>query len=157
MRVIGPAASQTLADARRGFKDVPLAHVATLLPDGTPHVVPLWFVWLDDVSIVLSCRERSQVWANVVRDPRVAVEVERGRKWVEQAGLVIRGHAESVGPQEAMGKRALSAWFDKYREELAGAGFGSYVEQVPEPRMFQVRPTSVARWAHRNAADTPRG
>ena len=154
---MGSASLQTLAEARRAFKDIPLVHVGSLLPDGTPHVIPLWFVWLDDATIVVTCRDRSQIWANVTRDPRVALEFERGRKWVEQSGLLVRGRADEVAPEEATGKRALSAWFDKYREELAGPGFAAYTEQVPEPRLFRIRPAWVSRWAHREASASSRG
>jgi len=147
MRVLGPDALQVLAATRRMFKDVPLVHVGSLLADGMPHVVPLWFVWLDDATVVVTCREGSQVWANLERDARVTLAFERGRAWTEHAGLMVRGRAEPVAPDESTGKRALSAWFDKYREELAGPGFAAYTEDVIEPRMFRVRPVAAARWA----------
>jgi PPOX class probable F420-dependent enzyme len=147
MKVIGPAAGRAVGDARRVFKDVPLAHVATVLPDGTPHVVPLWFVWLDE-EVVVSCRAPSQVWTNLRRDPRVAVEIDRGRAWTEHAGIMVRGRAESVPTESPDGKRALSTWFEKYRDDLAGPGFAAYTEQVADPRLFRVHPTSVSTWRH---------
>jgi nitroimidazol reductase NimA-like FMN-containing flavoprotein (pyridoxamine 5'-phosphate oxidase superfamily) len=147
MKVIGPAAGRALGDARRIFKDVPLVHVGTLMPDGTPHVVPLWFVWLEE-EVVVSCRAASQVWANLRHDQRVALEIERGRAWAEHAGILVRGRAEPVPAESTEGKRALSAWFEKYRDDLAGPGFAAYTEQVIEPRLFRVRPASVSTWRH---------
>lgn len=147
MKVVGPADPEALADARRSFKDVPLVHVGSLMADGTPHVVPLWFVWLDD-AIVVSCRDASQVWVNLRRDPSVALEFERGRAWHEHTGMLVRGRAEPVEPDDATGKRALSAWFEKYREHLAGSGFALYSEQVAVPRLFRMRSRSVAGWRH---------
>jgi len=147
MKVIGPAAGRALGDARRIFKDVPLVHAATLLPDGMPHVVPLWFVWLDD-DVVVSCRAGSQVWSNLRRDPRVTLEIERGRAWAEHAGIMVRGRAESVPVDGPQGKRALSVWFEKYRDDLAGPGFAAYTEQVVEPRLFRVLAASVSTWRH---------
>src|SRR5436190_905002 len=67
-----------LPEARRTFKDVQVAHVGSTLPDGTPHVVPLWFVWLED-AVFVSCRAGSQVWRNLMNDPRVALQFDRGR------------------------------------------------------------------------------
>lgn len=143
-----------LEDARRTFHDVPTVHVATLMPDGTPHVVPLWFVWLPE-GLVVTCRVGSRVWRNLRRDPRVAIQVDRGRAWTEQAGVMVRGPARFLSPTEELGKRALSAWFAKYRDELAGSGFAAYTERVREPALFAVDPAEVARWMH--AAERPGG
>jgi nitroimidazol reductase NimA-like FMN-containing flavoprotein (pyridoxamine 5'-phosphate oxidase superfamily) len=44
--------------------------VATTGPDG-PHVAPVWFVW-DGQALWIYSLTRSQRWANVSRDPRVA-------------------------------------------------------------------------------------
>ena len=135
------------AEARRTFRDVRTAHVGTVLPDGDPHVVPLWFVWLDD-AVYLSCRKGSGVWRNLQRDPRVAVTVDRGQAWAEQAGCLIRGRAELLAPEDPGTKRALSAWFEKYRAELSGYGFAAYTQQVGEPVVVRVRPDSLATWIH---------
>ena len=69
-----------LTEARKTFRDARLAHVGTILPTGHPHVVPLWFVWLED-AFYASSRRGSRVWRNVVRDPRVAVQMDMGRSW----------------------------------------------------------------------------
>jgi hypothetical protein len=78
----------------------------------------------------------------------VALEIERGRAWAEHAGILVRGRAEPVPAESTEGKRALSAWFEKYRDDLAGPGFAAYTEQVIEPRLFRVRPASVSTWRH---------
>ena len=134
-------------DARRTFRDVRVIHAGSLLADGSPHVVPLWFVWLEE-GVVLTCRAGSQVWTNLRRDPRVALQLDRGRAWTEQAGVVILGTARFLAPTDPAGKRALSAWFEKYRGELAGPGFATYTEQVTEPALFHVEAHRVAGWMH---------
>jgi nitroimidazol reductase NimA-like FMN-containing flavoprotein (pyridoxamine 5'-phosphate oxidase superfamily) len=136
-----------LAEARKTFKDSRLAHVATILSTGQPHVVPLWFVWLED-AVYASSRWGSQVWRNVVRDPRVAVQMDVGRAWTEQAGILFHGIAEPISTDHPSAKRALSAWFDKYREELAGRGFGAYTEQVQHPVLLRIRPERFSTWIH---------
>ena len=129
------------------FRDVRAAHAATLSPDGRPHVVPLWFVWLED-AIFLTCRRGSRVWRNLSRDPRIAVEIDRGQAWTEQAGVVVEGEAEPLEPGDPAARRALSAWFEKYRSELGGYGFAAYTEQVEHPILLRVRPDRVAAWDH---------
>src|SRR5450631_2996895 len=69
--------------------------VATMGPDG-PHVVPLWFAWTAGV-LWLSSLVRSQRWADVLRDPRVAVVVDAGEEYHELRGAEIRGTAEPAG------------------------------------------------------------
>ncbi len=51
--------------------------VATLGPGGGPHVSPVWFVWDTDALWIYSLT-RSQRWADVSRDPRVAVVIDAG-------------------------------------------------------------------------------
>ena len=50
------------------------AHVATLLPDGSPHSVPVW-VGVEDDRVVFFTQEGSRKARNVERDPRVAISV----------------------------------------------------------------------------------
>jgi len=45
-----------LGAARRMFASLPSAAVATTSADGSPHVVPLWFVWQED-AIFVSTRQ----------------------------------------------------------------------------------------------------
>lgn len=137
-------------EVRRTFRDARTAHVGTLLADGTPHVVPLWFAWIEE-GMVLSTRVGSQVWKNVLRDDRVAVQIDRGRAWSEQAGVLLRGRAAPLPPDHATAKKGLSAWFDKYREELAGPGFAAYTEQVLEPVLLLVQIDHLGVWMHGDA------
>ncbi|MFB3739190.1 MAG: pyridoxamine 5'-phosphate oxidase family protein, partial [Candidatus Velamenicoccus archaeovorus] len=46
------------------FGGLPVLSVATINPDGSPHVVPLWFVWPDD-ALYVSTRRPSRTWSNV--------------------------------------------------------------------------------------------
>ena len=146
-RTLAILAPVNAAEARRTFRDVRTASVGTLLPNGAPHVVPLWFVWLED-GIYLSCRRESTVWRNLNRDPRVAVTMDRGQAWTEQAGCVIRGDAELLAPDDPGTRKALSAWFEKYRPELSGFGFTAYARQVVEPVILRVRPDRLSTWLH---------
>jgi len=124
-----------------------MVRVGTLLPGGAPHVVPLWFVWLEE-GVYVTCRRDSRVWGNLMRDPRVALEFDRGRAWVEHQGLLLSGSAELLGADHPSAKRAISAWFEKYRGDLGGDGFEVYATQVPEPAMFRLRPDRVAGWSN---------
>jgi PPOX class probable F420-dependent enzyme len=57
----------------------PLAHVATLLPDGSPHSVPVW-VGLEEGRVAFLTSPGSRKARNVARDPRVSISLtEDGR------------------------------------------------------------------------------
>ncbi|PBC56419.1 MULTISPECIES: pyridoxamine 5'-phosphate oxidase family protein [unclassified Rhodococcus (in: high G+C Gram-positive bacteria)] len=70
--------------------------VATVDGNGTPHVVPLWFVW-DGTCLWLNSIVRSQRWKDITRDPRVSIVIDAGHGFEELRGVEISGQAESVG------------------------------------------------------------
>ena len=58
------------------FERKTFAHVATLMPDGTPHVTPVWVDYDADENYVLVNTERGrQKERNVSRNPRVGVSM----------------------------------------------------------------------------------
>ena len=131
--------------ARRMFASLSSAAVATVDRDGSPHVVPLWFVWPED-AIYLSTRREGRTWANVAHDPRVAVTIDLGRSWVEIAGIEIRGRAEARPAEHASMRKPISAWHEKYRPLLAGDGFSRFAEEVPGLGFLRVVPERVLAW-----------
>lgn len=52
-----------------------LARIATLQPDGSPSVVPVWFIY-EEGKILITPRKHSAFYANVQRDPRVAITID---------------------------------------------------------------------------------
>ena len=61
-------------DARAVLDGPNIAHVATVLPDGGPHVVPTWVATRGD-RIVFLTGPGSRKARNLERDPRVALSV----------------------------------------------------------------------------------
>jgi len=51
-----------------------IAHLATVLPDGGPHAVPIW-VGVRDGRIAFLTSPNSRKARNIARDPRVAISV----------------------------------------------------------------------------------
>ncbi len=134
-------------DARRVYRDLPVVHVATTRADGSPHVVPLWFVWREE-GVYVSCRRDSATWRNVERDPRVALSFDRGRAWRDYAGIELLGRAEPLVPEHPALRGVMSAWYEKYRLLLSGGGFRDYADQVESPGMLRVRAERLATWDH---------
>lgn len=50
------------------------AHVATVLPDGAPHTVPVWIA-LEGDQIAFLTSPNSRNASNLAREPRVAISI----------------------------------------------------------------------------------
>jgi PPOX class probable F420-dependent enzyme len=89
--------------AREVIESDALAHLATIDPDGKPHVTLAW-VGLDGDEIVMATLPDQRKLANIRRDPRVTISIETSN--VNQYGLteylVVYGTAqvtEGGGPE----------------------------------------------------------
>jgi PPOX class probable F420-dependent enzyme len=56
------------------FEGANIAHVATLMPDGSPHSVPMW-VGVEGDAIAFLCSPGSRKARNLDRDDRVAISI----------------------------------------------------------------------------------
>jgi PPOX class probable F420-dependent enzyme len=61
-------------DVRALFERPNYAHVATLMPDGSPHSVPLW-VGVEDDQIAFLTEPNSRKARNLERDPRLSLSI----------------------------------------------------------------------------------
>jgi PPOX class probable F420-dependent enzyme len=124
---------------------------ATIGPDGSPHATALWFVW-DGAAIWLYSITRAQRWADLQRDPRIALLVEAGDDYFELRGAEIRGRVESVGPVPRTGDadaadgelaEAERLWAAKYQ-----GGAGAMVHDGAHAWLRLV-PEKIASWDFR--------
>jgi PPOX class probable F420-dependent enzyme len=143
-----------LLEARLVFGDLFVVEVATTLLDGSPHVVPLWFVWRDE-ALYVSARRTSATWRNVERDPRVALTFHQGKRWNELTGAVLHGRADPLSPAHPSLGGVMSSWYEKYRSLLGGEAFRRFAEQVEDPGMLRVRPERLSHWDHRGTGEKP--
>lgn len=69
-------------DVRALFEGANYAHVATLMPDGSPHSVPIW-VGIEDNRIAFLTSPESRKARNLEHDPRLSISItEIGRAHV---------------------------------------------------------------------------
>ena len=61
---------------RKLFEEANFGHLATLMPDGSPQVTPMW-VDFDGTHILVNTAEGRQKPRNIRRDPRVAISILR--------------------------------------------------------------------------------
>ena len=62
------------SDVRRVLGGTSIAHLATVLPDGSPHSVPLWVDTRGD-QVVFLTGPQSRKARNLRRDPRMALSI----------------------------------------------------------------------------------
>jgi PPOX class probable F420-dependent enzyme len=68
-----------------------IGNVATLMPDGSPHVTPVW-VYVEGDHILVNTLDGRLKPRNIRRDPRVAISIPDPD--VPTVALIVRGHAE---------------------------------------------------------------
>jgi PPOX class probable F420-dependent enzyme len=83
-----------------------VAWCATVRPDGSPHLTPVWFVYRADTWWVCSAARNKKV-RNLERNPRVALALEGGR-----APAVAEGSA--VVHREAFPAEVVAGFATKY-------------------------------------------
>jgi PPOX class probable F420-dependent enzyme len=62
-------------DIRALFEGPNFGHLATVMPDGSPHTVPVW-VGLEGDHVVFFTQEGSQKANDLERDPRCAISTD---------------------------------------------------------------------------------
>ncbi|MEV0128473.1 PPOX class F420-dependent oxidoreductase [Dactylosporangium sp. NPDC050688] len=75
--------------------------LATLNPDGSPHLATMWFGLLGR-DIVMWTQRTSVKARNLRHDPRVACLVESGDDYASLKGLTVSGRAELVEDDDSL-------------------------------------------------------
>ena len=121
--------------------------LATTGPGG-PHVAPVWFVW-DGRALWVYSLIRSQRWANVSRDPRVAVVVDDGHHYHELHGAEIEGQAAVVGPVPRTGSADLPELAEP--ERLMAAKYFDQPQMIHDGRhaWLRITPLKMVSWDFR--------
>ncbi|MFJ6698792.1 pyridoxamine 5'-phosphate oxidase family protein [Streptomyces sp. NPDC091272] len=128
-----------------------VCRVATVSADGAPHVGALWFVW-DGASVWLYSITRSRRWAQLGKDPRLAVVVDDGVEYGELRGVELSGAAEFVGEAPRTGEPCPELTSP---EGLFARKYFGLAEMPHDGRHAWLRltPDAIASWDFRKLAD----
>lgn len=110
-----------LSDEQKNFFRKPnFGHLATLDPDGSPQVTPVW-IDVDDQHILINTARGRKKVRNVERDPRVSVEVvqqDNPYSMLSVQGRVVGITAEGADEHiDAMAKKYLGQDSYPFRKE----------------------------------------
>jgi PPOX class probable F420-dependent enzyme len=78
-----------------------IANLATIEPDGSVHLVGMWFLW-DGEALLLPTSRTTRKAKNIVRDPRVTVMIDDSRGGFDLRGLTVIGTADLLGGESAV-------------------------------------------------------
>jgi PPOX class probable F420-dependent enzyme len=126
--------------------------VASIGPDGVPHLTTLFYV-VRDGKIAFWTYGRSQKIRNLERDPRVTALVEDGVDYFELRGVSITGRAEIVRDYDEiyqLGSEVVTRMLSAESFESLGDFGRETVEKQATKRVgVVIHPDHVASWDHR--------
>ena len=129
------------------------ATMATLGPTGTPHLVAMWYAWIDG-AIWFETKSRSQKAVNLRRDNRISCLIEDGLTYDTLRGVALEGTAEIVEDPDALWAVGVDIW-ERYN--------GPYSEEVKPLVEFmlhnrvavRVQTERMRSWDHRKLGMDP--
>jgi len=115
--------------------------ISTIRPDGRPHAMPVWGVWLDD-TLFFGTSRKSRKALNLAANPAVSVTTESG-----DHAVIIEGVVEEVTDRNL---------FDRYTAAVAEKYPGMPTAAEPDPNTitFSVRKQSVFAFRERDFPQT---
>jgi PPOX class probable F420-dependent enzyme len=121
-------------------------HLATIGRDGTPHLVTMYYVLIDE-QITFWTYRSSQKALNLAADSRITCLVETGEQYFDLRGVQIQGVVRRIdAPSAVMQIGRLIAGV------LAGqdaTDVDEYVERAAAKRVgFAVEPRRIISWDH---------
>ncbi len=122
---------------------------ATIAADGTPHVMPLWYVLRDD-DVWVWTYGASQKVRNLERDPRATLVVEAGETYEELRGAMLRVEAVIERNPDLVTALGL-ALYERYlgTGELPDDVRATITRQSPKRVAIRFIERSRASWDHR--------
>jgi hypothetical protein len=119
--------------------------VATTGPSG-PHATPLWFAWHGG-ALWLTSLVRSQRWADLRRDPRIAAVIDAGESYAELRGVELRGRVEVVGEVPRTGEPVPE--LEGAERAFAGKYGGGVLEHDSRHGWLRLVPDRITSWDFR--------
>jgi hypothetical protein len=110
----------------------------TTRPDGRPHAMPAWAVWVDDALYFDGSPETRRA-RNLAQQPALTVHLESGDQVV-----ILEGEAREAGrPDRALAERLVAAFVQKYG---ASDDYRPTPDQWDEGGLWVMRPQVAFGW-----------
>jgi PPOX class probable F420-dependent enzyme len=123
------------------------AQLATINPDGTPHLVTMFYAMRHDRLAFWTYRA-SRKARNLARDPRLTCLVEDGEDYFSLRGVQLTGRADRIDEPARVAQigHLIAAGLPNVPTEL----LDDYIAQAAHKRAaYLVDPSRVVSWDHR--------
>ena len=124
-----------------------VANMATLGPDGMPHLVAMWYAVLDGDPVFWTFG-KSQKILNLQRDPRITLLVETGEEYAELMGVELVGQAEVITDRDAIneiGEAVYVRYFGEIDDAIRPAVHATGAKRLG----VRISVDKVVSWDHR--------
>jgi Pyridoxamine 5'-phosphate oxidase len=128
--------------------------LATISPDGYPHLVTMYYTLVDG-KIAFWTYRTSQKALNLARDPRISCLVETGEAYFDLRGVQVQGVVETITDPDAVYEIGLGVGVAMARPPDADLGstgaraMNEYVASAARKRYaYIVSPVRVISWDH---------
>lgn len=131
------------------------ATMATIGPDGRPHLVAMWYGLIDG-NVYFETKAKSQKAVNLKRDPRITCSLEAGHTYDKLRGVAIEGTAALIDdPDHAEYWPAAVSVFERYNGPYSDE-MKPFVEAMMNKRIIvRVDATRIRSWDHRKLGLPP--
>jgi PPOX class probable F420-dependent enzyme len=132
--------------------------VATLGPNGRPHLMPLWYVPQPDGELIGWTFAKSQKAKNLERDPHATIQIEDGVEYQELRGTMLECDVDVERDTAEVTEFGMKI-FERYATDGSGDGLPNGVREMVEkqaPKRVGLRfhPTRTVSWDHRKLGGT---
>ncbi len=130
------------ADEQAAFlRDNPKCALATIDPNGFPHVVAMGF-YVEDGVYYMTSYAKAQKVLNIRRNPKVGLMIETGGSYAELRGVMVRGTDEIIDDVETV-RRVMN-----HRRSSAESGRRGSLDSAPKRVVLKITPHKTASWDH---------
>jgi PPOX class probable F420-dependent enzyme len=112
--------------------------LASVRPDGRPHLVPVWFLWEGETILIFS-KPKNQKLSNVTANPAVTVALDSADDGDDI--VVLEGVAALVNDPAA--STTLAAYATKYTGRLADMGWTPESMAKEYTEAIRITPTRI--------------
>jgi PPOX class probable F420-dependent enzyme len=127
--------------------------IATIGRNGRPHVVAMWYAFLDGVPSFWTFA-KSQKVVNLRRDPRLTCMVEAGDTYDQLRGVELVARAEIVEDAAELLRFGI-AEFERYQNTKVTEALMPVVRQTASKRVLvKIHTERVVSWDHRKLGGT---
>lgn len=129
------------------------ATMATIGPSGAPHLVAMWYAWLDG-TVWFETKAKAQKVVNLRRNDRLSVMIEDGLTYDQLRGVALEGRGVIIEDEDElwrMGVNVFERYNGPYSDEMK-----PFVEVMLRKRVaVKLEIERIRSWDHRKLGMAP--